>query len=216
MAVKKPLRRKRTRGRRSAAAGFVKAFRSHRWTGTSGVSVAVAFAVLVAVVMFAYSASPPAAQTDEQPAAPAEQKRPSPLGEAAGPPALARKQPAPAPSAPSTPAEEREAASDVTTGPMPPVVTLTGCLARSDKEFRLNDTTGANAPKSRSWKSGFLAKRPASVSIVPASNELGLSKHVGERVTVSGTLVDRELRVRTLRRVSSSCDDSRSPDRVTA
>ena len=45
MAVKKPLRRKRTRGR-SRVAGFVKTFRSNRWTGTSGISVAVAFAAL--------------------------------------------------------------------------------------------------------------------------------------------------------------------------
>ncbi len=212
MAVKKPLRRKRTRGR-SRVAGFVKAFRSYRWTGTSGISVAAAFAALMAVLVFAYSTSPPAAQTDERPAAPAEEPRPAAPREGAGPPALARKQPPPAPSAP---AEESEPVAGITTGPMPPVVTLTGCLARSDKEFRLHDATGVNAPKSRNWKSGFLAKRPASLSIVPASGELGLSKHVGERVTVSGTLIDRELRVRTLRRVSSSCDEPQSQDRVTA
>ena len=211
MAVKKPLRRKRTRGR-SRVAGFVKAFRSNRWTGKSGISVAVAFGALMAVLVFAYSASPPAAQT-ERPAAPAEEPRPAAPREGAGPPALARKQP---PAAPSAPVEESESVAGITTGPMPPVVTLTGCLARSDKQFRLHDATGVNAPKSRSWKSGFLSKRPASVSIVPASGELPLSKHVGERVTVSGTLIDRELRVRTLRRVSSSCDEPRSQDRVTA
>jgi hypothetical protein len=212
MAVKKPLRRKRTRGR-SRAAGFVKSFRSTRWTGKSGISVAVALGALMAVLVFAYSASPPAAQTNERPAAPAEEPRPSAPRDGAGPPALARKQP---PAAPSTPVEESEPAASITTGPMPPVVTLTGCLARSDKQFRLHDATGVNAPKSRSWKSGFLAKRPASVSIVPASGALPLSKHVGERVTVSGTLIDRELRVRTLRRVSSSCDQPQSQDRVTA
>ena len=212
MAVKKPLRRKRTRGR-SRAAGIVKTFRSYRWTGTSGMSVAVAFAALMAVLVFAYSTSPPAAQTDERPAAPVEEPRPPMPREGAGPPALARKQPPPAPSAP---AEESEPVAGITTGPMPPVVTLTGCLARSDKEFRLRDATGVNAPKSRNWKSGFLAKRPASLSIVSASGQLPLSKHVGERVTVSGTLIDRELRVRTLRRVSSSCDQPQSPDRVTA
>jgi hypothetical protein len=211
MAVKKPLRRKRTRGR-SRVAGFVKTFRSYRWTGASGISVAVAFAALMAVLVFAYSTSPPAAQTDERPAAPAEEPRPAPR-ESAGPPALARNQPPPAPGAR---AEESEPVAGITTGPMPPVVTFTGCLARSDKEFRLQDATGVNAPKSRSWKSGFLAKRPASLSIVSASRELPLSKHVGERVTVSGTLIDRELRVRTLRRVSSSCDEPRSQDRVTA
>jgi len=95
----------------------------------------------------------------------------------------------------------------------PAVVTLTGCLERSDKELRLNDTSGANAPKSRSWKSGFLTKRAASVAVVPAGSELALSNHVGRRVTVTGTLVDREMRVRSLRRVSTSCEN---PPRVRA
>ena len=206
MAVKKPLRRKRTRGRNFA--GVVKAFRSNRWTGTSGVSVALAFAVLVLVLVIAYNASPPVAQTPRTARAgerPAEPRATTPAA------AVPRES-----TAASTPADEIDAAADgVTTGPMPTVVTLTGCLARSDNEFRLNDTTGVNAPKSRSWKSGFMTKRSASVSIVPASGELPLSKHVGQRVTVSGTLIDREMRVRTLRRVSSSCDDP-GPDRVTA
>ena len=91
------------------------------------------------------------------------------------------------------------------TGPL--VVTLTGCLERSDKEFRLNETTGANAPKARSWKSGFLTKRSASVALVPAG-AIPLASHVGRRVTVTGTLVDREMRVRALRRVAASCDDA--------
>jgi hypothetical protein len=207
MAVKKPLRRKRTRGRNFA--GVVKAFRSNRWTGTSGMAVAVAFVALVTVLMFAYSASPPSAQTSE----PADDRPVERLAETrpAAPVAPAPK----APASTSAPVEETDPAAGVTTGPMPTVVTLTGCLARSDKEFRLNDTSGVNAPKSRSWKSGFLTKRSASVSIVPVSSELPLSRHVGQRVTVSGTLIDREMRVRTLRRVSSSCDDSAS-DRVTA
>ena len=123
MAVKKPLRRKRARAR-SRVPGFVKAFRSYRsyrWTGTSGISVAVAFAALMAVLVFAYSASPPATQTDERPAAPAEEPRPAAPRESAGPPALARKQPPPAPTAP---AEDSEPVAGITTGPMPPVVTL--------------------------------------------------------------------------------------------
>ena len=208
MAVKKPLRRKRTRGRNFA--GVVKAFRSNRWTGTSGISVALAFAVLVTVLMIAYKATPPAAETPRT--ARAEERSAPPRAATAETSAAVPKES----SAPGTPAGETDDARDgVTTGPMPTVVTLTGCLARSDNEFRLNDTTGVNAPKSRSWKSGFMTKRSASISIVPASGELPLSKHVGQRVTVSGTLIDRELRVRTLRRVSSSCDDP-APDRVTA
>jgi hypothetical protein len=209
MAVKKTLRRKRTRGSNFAGminfAGMMKAIRSNRWTGTSGTSVAIAFAALVAILTLAYSASTPAGEHRS----------------AAGPSAPLSAAPVPA-------APKESAAAPVTrtvdvdpepagaiTGPMPAVVTLTGCLARSDKEFRLKDASGLNAPKSRSWKSGFLTKRSAQISIVPASGELPLSKHVGERVTVSGTLIDRELKVRTLRRVSSSCDEP-MPGRITA
>ena len=40
-------------------------------------------------------------------------------------------------------------------------VTLTGCLERDDETFRLKNTTGDDAPKARSWRSGFLRKRAA-------------------------------------------------------
>jgi hypothetical protein len=88
----------------------------------------------------------------------------------------------------------------------PPLVTITGCLERSDDKFRLTDTTGVDAPKSRSWKSAFLTRRPAPVAITAAANDLNLSRHLGERIAVAGTLVDREMRVRSLRRVSASCE----------
>jgi hypothetical protein len=210
MAVKKPLRKRRTRGRNFAGminfAGMMKAIRSNRWTGTSGTSVVIAFAALVAILAFAYSASTPR----EQHSARAAERS---VAHAAAPVAAAPKEAPVAPVAPVARTVETE--PEPVTGPRPAVVTLTGCLARSDNEFRLKDASGLNAPKSRSWKSGFLTKRSAQISIVPASGELPLSKHVGERVTVSGTLIDRELKVRTLRRVSSSCDEP-MPGRITA
>ena len=89
--------------------------------------------------------------------------------------------------------------------PQSQVVTITGCLERDDETFRLKDTTGVDAPRSRSWKSGFLRKRPASVEVIDASNRLRLNSHVGERISVTGTLEDKELQVRSLRRVASSC-----------
>ena len=215
MAVKKPIRRKRTRGRNFAGVekafrSNVKAFRSARWIKSPVTPVAVAFVALVGVLLFAFSASTPPQPTSSERSA------------RAGSPAP------PAPERPRSTASaateqksrvddvEREPFDGVTTGPTPTVVTLTGCLVRSDKDFRLNDTTGANAPKSRSWKSGFLAKRPSSIAIVPASSDLPLSKHVGERVTVSGTLIERQMQVRTLRRVSSSCAGDDAGPRVTA
>jgi hypothetical protein len=88
----------------------------------------------------------------------------------------------------------------------PAPVTITGCLERDDNSFRLKETAGDNAPKSRSWKSGFLKKGPAPVAVVDASNHLKLQSHVGERVSVTGTLVDREMQGRSLQRLASSCN----------
>jgi hypothetical protein len=213
LAVKKKAvrRKKPTRGRNFAS--VVKTFGSNRWTGTPGISAVVAFAALVGVLMLAYSASPPLPATEARTAASSlEHPEPAPSRAVASTATAAR----PRETAEAA-ADEAEPATAVTTGPMPTVVTMTGCLARSDNAFRLNDTTGVNVPKARSWKSGFLTKRSASIAIVPDSSELPLAKHIGSRVTVSGTLIDREMRVRTLRRVSGSCgggeDDTR---RVTA
>jgi hypothetical protein len=85
-------------------------------------------------------------------------------------------------------------------------VTITGCLERSDTTFRLTETTGTEAPKSRSWKRGFLKKGMAPVGVVDAGNRLNLSSHVGQRVSVTGLLVDREMTLRSLQRVAAFCD----------
>ena len=85
------------------------------------------------------------------------------------------------------------------------VTTVSGCLERDGDAFRLKDTTGTEVPTSQ-LRSGFLKKGPASIEIVDAANSLSLSNHVGQRVSVSGTLEDREMQARSLRRVSTSCD----------
>jgi len=88
-------------------------------------------------------------------------------------------------------------------------VTITGCLERADETtFRLKDTVGEDAPKSRSWKSGFLKKGSTSIEVVDAAHQLKLSDHVGQKVSLTGTLVDREMQVRSLQRVSTSCENS--------
>jgi hypothetical protein len=93
------------------------------------------------------------------------------------------------------------------TGPVEKLtpVTMTGCLELTKDTFRLNDTTGADAPKARSWKSGFLKKNSASIRVVDAANRLQLPTHVGQRVSVTGTLVDREMKVRSLKRIAATC-----------
>ena len=85
-------------------------------------------------------------------------------------------------------------------------VTVTGCLAMNNETFRLKNTTGTDAPKARSWKSGFLKKNPAPIHVVDTANRVQLPNHVGQRVVVTGTLVDREMHVSSLRRVSTSCN----------
>jgi len=87
-------------------------------------------------------------------------------------------------------------------------VTITGCLEMSvdQDQFRLTDTEGADAPKSRSWKSAFLKKRPAPVTLVEPPEAAPLQTHVGQRVAATGLLSSHELRVRSLKVVASSCD----------
>ena len=87
-----------------------------------------------------------------------------------------------------------------------PAVTITGCLERSDDAYRLKDTSGADVPKARSWKSGFLKKGSASIAVVDTAHAVKLADYVGRRVSVTGTLVDREMQVRSMRRVSPSCN----------
>lgn len=120
--------------------------------------------------------------------------------------------PAPAPTvAPRIEAAAIEANAAVTepVAAEPPqktaAVTITGCLERNDETFRLKDTAGASAPKARSWKSGFLKKGSAPIAVIDAGNRVKLPTHVGQRVSVTGTLVDREMQVRSLQRVAASC-----------
>jgi len=84
-------------------------------------------------------------------------------------------------------------------------VTITGCVANDEETFWLKDTSGADAPKSRNWKSGFLRKRPAPVALLDANHALKLPNYVGQRVAATGTLVNREMRAQSLQRVGSSC-----------
>jgi len=88
-----------------------------------------------------------------------------------------------------------------------PVVTLTGCLEMStdQQDFRLTDTEGAHAPKSRNWRSGFLQKRPAPVSL-DAPGSLSLKSDVGKRVAATGVLSGQALTLQSLRVVGTSCD----------
>ena len=108
-----------------------------------------------------------------------------------------------APAATKTPATKAEATAPV---PESTPMTVTGCLEGDGQRFQLKNTTGADVPKARSWKSGFLKKGSATLDVVDATSLLNLSSHVGQRVTISGAVADREMQARSLRRVASSCD----------
>jgi hypothetical protein len=88
-----------------------------------------------------------------------------------------------------------------------PVARIAGCLERESGTFRLKDTEGADAPRTRSWKSGFLRKRASSVEVVhDAGDSPELSAYVGQRVEATGTLVNRQMRVRSLQVLGGACD----------
>ena len=85
-------------------------------------------------------------------------------------------------------------------------ITISGCLERDDEKFRLKDTEGESAPRSRSWKVGFLKRRNRSVDVVDPRNRFKLENHLGERVSATGVLIDGDMQLRSLRRISTSCE----------
>jgi hypothetical protein len=105
----------------------------------------------------------------------------------------------------SEPASSASAANSDAISQMP--VTITGCLESTVDldRFRLTDTEGADAPKARSWRSGFLKKRSAPVELLELSDRPALREYVGHRVVATGLLTSRELRVRSLQSAGSGC-----------
>ena len=90
----------------------------------------------------------------------------------------------------------------------PAPLTITGCLDRDGDEFRLTNAAGMGVPKARSWKSGFLKKTNASaITVVDSNRRSRLQDHLGQRVSVTGMLVNREMQVGTLRSLSESCSE---------
>jgi hypothetical protein len=84
--------------------------------------------------------------------------------------------------------------------------TIVGCLVQDHETFRLKNTAGEDAPKSRSWKSGFLKKSTKTIDVLDARHRLNLASHVGEQVSVTGMLDDREMQGTSLKRVAESCN----------
>ena len=90
---------------------------------------------------------------------------------------------------------------------VPSIVTISGCLEQDDERFRLKDTAGDNAPRGRSWRSGFLRRSATTIDVIDQSDRHHLPTYVGQRVSVTGTLVDREMQVRSVSIVAESCQE---------
>ena len=107
---------------------------------------------------------------------------------------------------PSTIAAIPASAQSAAAVPGAELATIEGCLVQDADQFQLKNTSGENAPKGRSWKSGFLHRSSKTVDVVDQTHRLNLPRHVGERVTVTGILDDRDLQGTSLKRVGESCN----------
>jgi hypothetical protein len=104
------------------------------------------------------------------------------------------------PARPSTPADAHSTVAAASID----LVTISGCLDFDGKSTWLKDTSGVDAPRTRSWRSGFLRKRSPRIALVdgPTSAET----YDGRLVSVTGVLVDREMRVSSLKPIAGDCE----------
>jgi hypothetical protein len=88
----------------------------------------------------------------------------------------------------------------------PNAVTMTGCLETDGTNYRLTDLRGNQAPKGRSWKTGFITKRSKPIDVVGAPASLKLKDQVGHTISVGGVRDgETRLKARTVKQVSASC-----------
>ena len=110
---------------------------------------------------------------------------------------------APVPPSPARPSASADAHSAAAAASID-TVTISGCLDFDGKSTWLKDTSGVDAPRTRSWRSGFLRKRSPRIALVdgPGSAEA----YDGRLVSVTGVLVDREMRVSSLKPIAGDCE----------
>jgi len=210
MPVKKSIRRKKSTVRNSFTWTSTWTNKPVAWTRTSiarltelatsmdrsmVAAVLLTGAIVVALMLAGYRTTPPAVATaGEQP------DTSIVTGDAVGAPPIVAEQS-------NTPAVSESRLSSTTDAvATPQIVTIAGCLAQDGESFRLKDTSGSDAPRSRSWKSGFLKRSNKTIDLVDARHRLNLASHVGERVSVSGMLAERELQGASIKRLATSCD----------
>ena len=113
--------------------------------------------------------------------------------------------PAPAKAAPAKAAPAKVVAAPVAVVPVDPnTVTMIGCLESDGSKYRLADVQGNQAPKGRSWKTGFVTKKTKNIDLVGAPASLKLQDHVGRKVSVSGLKDDEtHLKARSIKQLGS-------------
>ena len=84
-----------------------------------------------------------------------------------------------------------------------PLVTITGCLESDDQIFKLKDTTGLGCADVTELENR-VSEEAVGVDRGHAIQRDGVSltNHVGQQVALTGTLVDREMNVRSVRRLA--------------
>lgn len=202
MPLKKSTRSKTTATKKSSGSGTrsKKTSKTPTWSVGAGTMLLAAMCVTGAVIVIAareLTPAPRAASADlasDSVVATESPKAPSSTSASVAPESVMA-------NAPESDALETKG----TVGRTAPV-TIFGCLQQSDSAFRLTDTDGVDAPKSRSWKTAFLKKGATSIAVTDPGNRNRLASHVGQRLSVTGTLVDRQMQVRSIRRISPSCD----------
>ena len=178
--------------------------RRFKWmTSSHAIVLGMIFVVVTAALLTAREDLPqPAVEHEELTAMAATVENNAPRAFDTKKPAAVSKTPA-TPMVPQPPAASMTQAAE----PQPEnkaVATITGCLENDEGTFQLTEASGADAPTARSWKSGFLKKRAAHVEIVDAVG-LNLRQYNGRRVAVTGTLVERDMRARSVRLIGA-CD----------
>ena len=121
-------------------------------------------------------------------------------------PAEAAAKAAPAKAVPVKAAPAKAAAAKVAVAPVESSnsVTLTGCLQADGRKYMLTDLEGAQAPKGRSWKTGYVTKKSKDMEVV-ATSGVKLGDHIGHKVSVVGVRNDTHLQARSIKQLAASC-----------
>lgn len=102
----------------------------------------------------------------------------------------------------SVPAPSKGKARGTGNGDM---VTYVGCLRAEEagERFMLTEISGPNAPRSRSWKTGFITKRTMDVEV--AGPRKKLTQNVGRLVRITGRRSGHDIVAHSITYAGATC-----------